>query len=244
MRLPALSVLALAFSLAEAGTVPWHHELSYPGGGVWRTRLPITVRNESPSDASGRPADVTVGTGAGELPLAGQHIAALRVCDDQGRELLYDVTDAGGQPKRGGALAAGDRLAFGVECKGGGAATFYVYADNPQAWLVADWLGAAAPFANGGFEEGSDAPVRWEQAEADGEHRLAWATDSPHSGKRCVRCDVDPAAPPTWVKWVQNDIGVVPDADYRFEAWAKGRDVKGQAGWFIHVHGQKPMALN
>ncbi|HUT36264.1 MAG TPA: glycoside hydrolase domain-containing protein [Planctomycetota bacterium] len=246
MRFPALTLLALGLAVgaAEAATAPWRHELSYSGGGVWRCRVPVTVRNDSGADVSGRPADVKVGTGAGDLPLVGQAIAALRVCDDQGRELLYDLIGADGLPKRTGALAIGDRLVFGVECKSGGTATCYVYADDPQAWLVADWLGAAAPFANGGFEEGADAPARWEQAEADDQHRLAWAADSPHGGKRCVRCDVDPAAPPTWVKWVQTDIGVVPDADYRLEAWVKGGDVKGEAGWFIHVHGQKPMVLN
>jgi len=244
VRSLVLLPLVLALASVHAGTARWHQHLSYPGGGVWRCRVPVTVRNGSGADASGRPVQTAVGAGAGELPLVGEHIAALRVCDDRGRELLYDVHDVSGQPKRSGVLAAGDRLAFGVECPGGARATCYVYADNPQAWPVADWLGAAMPFANGGFEEGDDGPTRWEQAEADDQHRLAWVAESPRSGRRGVRCDVDPAAPPSWVKWVQNDIRVEGDADYRFEAWVRGRDVKGQAGWFLHVHGQEPMALN
>jgi len=244
MRLPVLLPLVLLLTNVHAGTAPWHQHLSYPGGGVWRRRVPVRVHNGSGADAGGRPVQIAAGAGAGELPLVGERLAALRVCDDRGRELLYDVQDASGQPKRSGVLAAGDRLAFGVECPRGATATCYVYADNPQAWAVADWLGAAMPFANGGFEAGDDGPARWEQAEADDQHRLAWTDEAPHGGQRCVRCDVDPAAPPTWVKWVQNDIGVEPDADYRFEAWVRGRDVKGQAGWFLHVHGQRPMALN
>ena len=227
---------------AHAGTVPWRHDLSYPGGGVWSRRVPIVVTNETGGDAKGRQVELPLGDEAKEL--VGVSVASLRLCDDQGRELLYDVLGADGQPKRTGALAAGDRLVFAVECKSGGQTACFVYLDNPSAWAVADWFGAGAAFANGGFEEGADAPLRWEQAEADGQHRLSWVAESPHSGKRCVRCDADAGALPSWVKWQQDEVAVSPDADYRFEAWVKADGVKGEAGWFLHVHGQKPMVLN
>ena len=236
--------LALCLCSALAGTAPWHRGLSYPGDGYWRCRVPVTVRNGTEADAKGRTVELRVGQAAGELALVGQSVASLRVCDERGSELLYDLLGKAGEPKREGTLAEGDRLAFGAECPRGGSATCYVYADNPQAWVVADWLGAAAPFENGGFELGQAAPLRWKPVETSDQHRVSWVDDAPHSGKRCGRCDVDAAAPPSWVKWVQDDIRVAPDADYRLEAWVKAKDTKGQAGWFIHVHGAQPMVVN
>ena len=246
MRSICRAILALALGLcsAHAASVPWHHGLSYASGGYWRCRAAVTVHNDADADAKGRSVEVLVGSRPGEVALAGCPVAALRVCDERGGELLYDLLGPDGQPKREGALADGDRLAFAADCARGASAVHFVYADNPEAWAVADWLGAASPFQNGGFEQGDAAPTRWEQAEASDQHRLSWATESPHEGQRCVRCDVAPGAPPSWVKWVQNDIGVAPDADYRFEAWAKATDAKGQVGWFLHVHGDKPMVLN
>ncbi len=243
------AVLLLARGPALAATIPWREYLSYPGGGYWRLRATVSVANETGGDLRGRRVELCFDEEA--KPFIGRPVAGLRLCDQQGRELLYDLIGANGQPKRDGAIAAGDRLVFAAECKAGTTATCLLYADNPSAWPVPDWLGAGAPFANGGFEDGAGSPLpatgsptRWEQAEADAQHRLSWTTESPHGGKRCVRCDVDVGAPPSWVKWVQDDIAIEPDADYRLEGWVKARDVKGQAGWFIHVHGQKPMVVN
>ncbi|MFP4058485.1 MAG: glycoside hydrolase domain-containing protein [Candidatus Brocadiia bacterium] len=236
--------LALAPALAAGGEPPWHPHLAYPGGGTWHCRVPVTVSNRTGAEAAGRTVELAVGEGDGELPLVRHRVASLRVCDPRGGELLYDLTGPDGEPKRQGTLAPGDRLLFGVECPAGATAVYYVYSDNPQAWPVPDFLGAAAPFANGGFEQGEAAPRRWQKVEEDDEHRLAWTTEEPHGGKRCVRCTVEPEASPSWVKWAQRDIAVLPDADYRFQAWVRARGAEGAVGWFIHVHGQKPMVVN
>ena len=236
--------LLLGTAAGAAEPVPWHADLSYAGGGYWRCRVPVVVSNETGRDAQGRTVEVRVGREDGELDLAGQSVASLRVCDSLGGELLYDLIAADGAPRREGTLAEGDRLLFGVECTSGASVTYYVYAENPEAAAVPDFLGAASPFMNGSFEEGADAPRGWQPAESSDQHRLAWVEESPHSGRRCVRCVVAPGAVPNWVKWMQENVGVVPDADYRLEAWVKAKDAKGGVGWFVHVHGAKPMVVN
>ena len=244
LRCTAAAVVVVAWSVSAA-PAPWHHDLALAGDGYWRARAAVVVSNHTPKDAEGRPVEIRIGKQPGELPLVGHPVVALRVCDPQGGELLYDLAGSDGEPKRAGALAEGDRLLFGVECKSGGKATAYVYAGNPEAGAVAEFLGVAKPFGNGGFEQGSgDAPLRWREVETDGQHRMAWVAESPHSGKRCARCDVDAGAPPSWVKYIQDGIHVLPDADYRLEGWVKAKGAKGSVGWFIHVHGDKPMVLN
>ena len=125
-----MATLALTASMAAAATAPWHHDLSHANGGYWRARAAVTVSNNAGSDAQGRPVEVDVGA------LEGLPVAALRVCDAEGSELLWDLLDAQGQPKREGALAKGDRLVFGIECKSRAKTSCYVYVDNPRALPV------------------------------------------------------------------------------------------------------------
>ena len=227
-----------------AATAPWCESLACPGGGFWRVRVPVTVRNHSATEARGQLVEVQVGHLPGKLDLGGQDIRAIRLADTSGNEFLFDVLSRSGSPKRTGKLAEGDTLVFPVECPAGDKALFFVYADNPQAWPVPDFIGGAAVFANGGFEEGGTAPAAWQKAEDDPQHRLSWVADCSHSGKRCARCDVDPGAEPSWVKWVQSDVRVLPDTDYLLQGWVRAKGVKGAAGLFVHVHATKPMVIN
>jgi len=241
MRITTLLLLLAALASAAPA---WHPDLACSGGGVWTVRVTVTVTNTTKADAAGTPVELTVGTEKGQLLFAGQPLAGIRICEANGDELLYDVLDAQGRPKRQGNLTAGDKLVFGVECARSRLAEVYVYTDNAKAWPVPDGLGAGAPFLNGGFEEGGDPPLAWSQGEASADHRLSVTDEEPHGGNACTRCDVDPEAPASWVKWTQTDIRVAPDAEYRFEAWVRGRDVKGSAGWFVHVHGRKGLVVN
>jgi hypothetical protein len=72
--------------------------------------------------------------------LIGARLESLRVCRADGVELLFDVRDARGLPKRLGALSVDDQLIVPVECPGRVTTTLYVYAGNPQAWAVPDFL--------------------------------------------------------------------------------------------------------
>lgn len=234
----------LGFGAGCLAAAPWPNTLACPGGGYWHTRVPVTVRNAGTGPAQGLTVELEVGHIPGKLDLAGQDVRALRVADAAGNEFLFDVVARSGAPKRTGELAEGDTLVFPVECPARGQTLYFVYADSPQAWEVPDFIGGAAAFSNGGFEQGDAAPLAWHKAEDDDRHRLSWATDSPRSGKRCGRCDVAPGAEPSWVKWVQEGVRVLPDADYLLQGWVKAKGVKGAAGLFVHVHATKPMVIN
>ncbi len=120
-------------ALAE---VPWHHSLCLPNGGHWPDRVLVVVTNASPEAVAGDPVSVS-------LPaLTGARVESLRVSRADGVELLFDLRDLQGHAKRMGSLEVNDKLIFPVECPGQAATTLFVYAGNPQAWAVPDFLPA------------------------------------------------------------------------------------------------------
>ncbi len=223
--------------LALTPAVAWHHPLAGDGGGYWQTRIVVEVSNSTDRPQTGVPITLTVGTALPSLPLAGKEVKALRVCDEAGRELLFDLRTADGLPRRSGKAQVGDRLAFFVALAPKSTARFFVYADNPKAWALPDFLRMA--LSNRSFEMGEDNPADWERVDEDAAHRLAWVTGVARTGKRSVQTVVAEGAPPTWVKFQQSRIPVIPNATYRLRGFVKAQDVKGSAGWFIHVFGEK-----
>jgi len=243
--MPTLISLALITltTVAHAADAPlWPSSLYLDGGGWWTQRQPIDVRNDGDAETNGVLVEVPIGEADGSLALAGVPISQVRVCDDLGRELLYDVLDAVGASRRSGPCAAGDRLNFAADCPAKGTARFWVYFGNPRAWAVPDFL--TAGLTNGGAESGDDTPAGWQPAEADSLHQVSWVDEAPRSGTRCLKTTVEPGAEPSWVKWQQTDIPVTPGRTYRIEAWVKAQDVVGAAGWFVHVNGDKPQLIN
>jgi hypothetical protein len=225
---------------AATAETPWHHPLSCDGGGYWPLRVPVCVRNIGDGPLSGMPAPIELTQANG---LVGNAVAGLRVVDADGDEVLYDVRDDKGEPKRGAvSLADGDRIVLPVEIPAKGNATYYLYAGNPAAWPVMDWLSTG--MANGGFEQGGDMPEKWTSSLADDAHRLSLTRDGARSGKVCARCDVDSGAAPVWVNYSQRGMFVTPGHKYRFTAWVKAKDVLGQAGWYVHVDGSQPLIIN
>ncbi len=136
MKRAAVVSFLVFLSLPMAGAVAWHHSLSLANGGYWPERLTITVTNESTEPAAGEPVSVKV------PGLAGARLESLRVCRADGIELLYDARDSQGHAKHNGQLTEEDRLIVPVECDAHSGATLYVYAGNPQAWAVPDFLPA------------------------------------------------------------------------------------------------------
>jgi len=128
---------ALAFLLlahAAAAAVPWQHSLYLANGGFWSKRVPVTITNGSAVPVAGEPLVL-------RLPaLAGARVESLRVCRNDGVELLFDLHDARGLAKRTGDLSAEDKLIVPVECTAHGATTVFVYAGNAEAWAVPDFL--------------------------------------------------------------------------------------------------------
>ncbi len=215
----------------------WHGRLACDGGGYWRTRAVVTVENPSDKPQIGAPITLRVGKSLPDLPFVNKEVKAIRVCDERGRELKFDLRTAQGEPRRSGFLQLGDLLSFLAEVPPKGVARYFVYADNPKAWLVPDFLKTG--LTNGSFEVGDRDPVDWERVEEDAQHRLFWVEGVARTGKRSVQTVVAEGAPPTWVKFHQTHIPIVPNLTYRFRGWVKAENVKGVAGWFVHVFSEK-----
>src|SRR5208283_5554545 len=66
----------------------------------------------------------------------------LRVCRADGAELLFDLRDKSGDPKRAGQLNEDDKLVVPVECSAHAETALFVYAGNARAWAVPDFLTA------------------------------------------------------------------------------------------------------
>ncbi|MFA0735620.1 MAG: hypothetical protein OGMRLDGQ_002120 [Candidatus Fervidibacter sp.] len=215
----------------------WHGRLACDGGGYWRTRAVVIVENPSDKPQIGAPVTLRIGKSLPDLPFANKEAKAIRVCDERGRELKFDLRTPQGEVRRTGFLQAGDLLSFLAEVPAKGVARYFVYADNPKAWVVPDYLKTG--LTNGSFEAGDKDPTDWERVEEDAQHRLFWVEGVARTGKRSVQTVVSEGAQPTWVKFHQTHIPLVPGMTYRFRGWVKAEKVKGFAGWFIHVFGEK-----
>jgi hypothetical protein len=142
----ASSLACMLLAGAACAAVPWQHSLCLANGGYWPQRVPVTITNTSANPVAGEPLGLS-------LPgLAGARLESLRVCRTDGAELLFDLRDARGLPKRAGALNAEDRLIVPIECPAHTATTLFVYAGNPEAWAVPDFLpGKPAAPGNAGL---------------------------------------------------------------------------------------------
>ncbi len=219
--------------------VPWPDALSV-SWGPHAARIPVTVTNLTDEAMAGEPLSLRVGGEAGELPIVGEAIASLRVCDERGVELLWNVTHSEGD---GDTLRAGDAVTIPVSCGPSGSALLHVYVDNPRAWRVPDML--VAGLRNPGFEAVTgDTPTGWSPGLTDAQHRMAWAPDQGIDGSAAAVCVVEPGAEATWVAYRQFGIPLRGGAEYVFRAWVRAEEVEGTAGWFIHVNGDEPMLIN
>jgi len=236
--------LLLLLSAPLLAADPWH-TLVLGGADVWRLRVPLTLTNRSAGNVAGQPTNVRIGRYAGHLDLAGRRAQDVRVCDAAGTEMLFDLrTDAGRLST--GPIPDGATLVVPCTAPAGATQRLWVYADNPDAFAVPDYLTAGASFANGGFEALADGqPAGWRLDEGDPQHRLALVTDVARGGQRSVRATVAPGAAATWMAARQTDLGVSAGARYRVTGWVKGDNVVGRAGWYVHVAaGDNPQAVN
>ncbi len=240
-----LMLCTVALTAAE-----WQYSLYRAGGGWWRGRIRIAVANKTPRAVDGRPAVVRIGGAAGEADLAGQRAEAVRLCNEQGIEMLFAIYGPHENPIVRGPIPGGSTLVFPVECKKQQSAVYYVYFDNPDAGEVPDFLTARPSLVNGDVEQGDspadsgDAPAGWTHDSPNAHHRASWTTENPQSGKRCLKTVVDEGAPPTWIATRQGDIAILGGARYRISAWVKAENVKGIAGWYIQVGtAEKPVLV-
>jgi len=75
----------------------WHGRLACDGGGYWRTRAVVIVENPSDKPQIGAPVTLRIGKSLPDLPFANKEAKAIRVCDERGRELKFDLRTTSGR---------------------------------------------------------------------------------------------------------------------------------------------------
>ena len=146
------------------------------------------------------------------------------------------MTGPSGQAVKSGPIPSGSMLSIPAVCAVHGRAEYFLYFDNPAAWSVPDFLSVAGSLRNAGVEEGQgDTPAGWAHDAGDEQHRATWVAEQPHGGKKCLKTVVAPGAEPTWISTRQSGIRILGGARYAMHGWVKADNVKGSAGWYIHV---------
>ncbi|MBL7044200.1 MAG: carbohydrate binding domain-containing protein [Pirellulaceae bacterium] len=232
-----LPLLLLLVAVAPDGfAADWHHPLYLDGGGWWQKRIPVHVQNQTDVALAGRPVLLEIGDETGQAALVGSRSDAIRVCDAQGIEMLFALYGPDGDAVIEGPIPAGGTLVVPVECPAKDAAVYYVYFDNPKAIGLPDFLAERPGLVNGDVESGDgDAPTGWVHDGPDAQHNASWCQENPQAGRRCLKTVVAEGAEPTWIATRQHGVHVTAGARYRVRAWAKGHNVRGSAGWYIHV---------
>ncbi|MHB9076996.1 MAG: carbohydrate binding domain-containing protein [Pirellulaceae bacterium] len=183
-RMISLLAITAGLCITPAQAASWHQGFCLGNGDTWRSRLPIEVRNATGREVKGEPVRVAVGRGPQQADLVGAQVEALRVCNDAGLEMLYNVVGPDGEEVHAGPIADGSQLVIPAECAAGdpaagdpaagdpaagdpaagdpaagntaagNTARYWAYFDNPAAWGVPDFLAANVGIRNGGFEDG------------------------------------------------------------------------------------------
>jgi hypothetical protein len=247
-RIAQTTITALLTLVCAAATTAaqWPHPLSLDGGGWWRGRVAVVIQNDRDAAADGEPVAVRIGAAPGEAALVGQSARAIRVANQAGVEMVYALVAPDGTPLIDGPIPAGSTLVLPLESAPHAAATYYVYFDNPAAGQVPDYLTVHLGLVNGDLEQGSGpAPTGWAHDNSDDAHQATWSEEQPQSGKKCLKTVVREGAEPTWIATRQNDLQIIGGAKYVMRAWVKAENVKGFAGWYIHVgNRQEPMLIS
>ncbi len=242
MKSTTCTFLAFLILLQNATAAEWQSSLWLGRGDVWQARFPVTLTNPSDSSLEGTPVSLTVGSEPGQAPLAGARAEALRVTDEKGTQLLYGLwTPDKDTLFTTGSIPSGVTLVLPGVCAPKSSTTLYVYFDNPSAWGLADFFTKrASTDINGSFERGSgNLPLGWQTTQAGAGHRLSWSSEKPFSGTRCLKAEADPGAEKSWFSFTRSDFTVVPGANCKIRVRVRGENVKGSAGWYVHVGDEK-----
>lgn len=247
--LGALVAASLVLQVPDClfGADGWHHPLYVGGGGNWHQRIGVTVSNQGSRSYSGRPVSLRIGSGPGAVDLAGADARAVRVVNGEGVEVLFSLLGPDGEPHRDGTILPDSSLAIPVECPPYGVALYWIYFDNPSAWLVPDFLRPPG-LLNGGMEEGSgDAPTWWVHDGGDPAHRATWVEEFPRTGQKCLKLEVAPGAANSWISTRQTAISLEGGRTYTLRGWVRAENTPpgSLTGWYIHVATPlNPIAIN
>ena len=213
---------------------PWPTTLYLDGGGRWSFRVPIFFENKGAQDIVGESITVTVPPDA---PFIGQAAGTLRIVDDNGRQLKFAVENNDRELITEDAVTAGCILHIPLTCSAQSKTTYYVYYGNNKAWTSPDRLQTLTTLDyNGGFEKIANGfPVGWQTWQTDAKHKVSLSTLKPASGRNCLLVEATDDAEATWFKCNPRDIAVKAGAKCTLTVKVRAENVKGRAGWFVHV---------
>lgn len=243
----ALAIALLFLSVTHSAATPdWHTSLYLGNGGIWTKRIQVVVHNGMNRAVAGAPADITIGNGAGEANLVGANAEDVRVCNTSGTELLYAIHAPDGSPVTQGPIPDNSVLTLPVDCAAGADALYFVYFENPDAWMVPDVLESSLTVRNSSMEAGSGAiATGWVNDSGDALHQSLRVAGAANTGTYCLRTTVTAGASPSWISTRQGNTYIIGGATYTLRAWVKAENVQGDAGWYIHVGDQtNPMIVN
>ncbi len=232
----ALSLLSVVAALSGSAE-PWNHDLWLGKGGVWESRLTITVVNETETVYEGKVIAVRVGSAPAEVPLAGADVKSLRVVNSENRQLLFNLWRHDlSESITEGTVPAGALLTLPLVCGADQSAVFTLYFDNRSAWGLADFLpGRPDTPLNGDFESGAALPLGWHENPVKPAHALSLCDESPFSGSRCIRQVAAPGLEASWSGIYRDGISVIPGSVCTLRVRIRTGSLKGSAGWYIHV---------
>lgn len=217
-------------------------KLCRSGGGDWTRVVPVVVANKTNAEFHERvvsvPIDGTRGRSVdGALPLVGELAQSVRLCDAKGTEYVFAIEDADGEPIDKGRVPEKSRLVLPAIVPANGEATYYVFAGNDKAYPNPDRFDSSDGYAsNLSFERGrGDVPSHWSFTSTGDGKTLEWSQENPQSGEKCVKCVVNEGVARSWIAARQYRVALEPKGKYRFEAWVRGRNVKGTCGWYLHI---------
>lgn len=172
-------------------------------------------------------------------------VREMRVALPDGQEVLFGVFDANHRRWDDTNLTAATlpkdaSILLPVDCEPGETARYYVYYGNEKAEMPLDFLNSRLGFTNGDMEGGqNNLPDGWYADGNTSTRKNSWSDENPHSGRRCLKTVIQNGEKPSWFAYRQSGIPIVGGGKYRFSGWVRGQNVKGQAGWFVHVGNEK-----
>ena len=226
--LPAFS--AAVFAALCASAEPWHSPLYLDGGRPHAKRVEIAFENRGGETLDGKISLVS----AKDLGIAGRPAKELRVVGENGRELLFAVVPDSET------LSENSELAIPVACAQNGKTRAWVYFDNPAAWELPSNLGASAVSAAADAEEkidfesgGKFPPQNWSD-NSQKTYRNELAAAGGRGGGKCASTVAEKGSKPQWV-CISREFPAEAGDKFKFSGWVRGENVKGKAGFYIHV---------
>lgn len=242
IRLVMLTTMVCMIFSSIATAANWNDHLFGANQNVWQKRITIQVQNTTDTDIVGKPLACLIGLNEDQIPLQGTRIEALRVCDNTGRELLYNVFNTAGQSLHVGLVPPNATFYFPASVPAKQSREFVVYFDNPSAMPSSEFL-AVKPkddllLQNGNMEQGDKIWLKKNTDKVPQDGKLEIVKDVCHAGQFAMHMAYPKNTPKTWAAYYQSIKPISPaliGTEITVTAFVKGQNVNGLAGFYVHV---------